>query len=128
MSGSPRSRDWKNLRARFTPLPSGVCLIELKGELDQAVFYELCEFTDTNLTDHETAVIIDMSELEFMDSSGVKFINKLVRIFGYGNVAVYKMNEDINRILMILAMEKKITHLKRPDDLRRWRGEAKYAV
>ena len=128
MPESLLSRDFTNLTAWLEFLPSGVCLIGLRGDLDQAVLEELSDFINENLSEQQTAVIIDMSELDFMDSSGVKFVNRMVRMFGYGNVAVYKISRDCDRILAVLALKNKITHLNRPDELRVWRGETRYAA
>src|SRR3990172_12471870 len=108
MPKSLRARKFIGLGVLMKHLAPNACLIKLTGEVDQATYKELNAFIDENLFDEEDAVIVDMTELDFMDSSGVKFIQRLAHGFGYDNVAIYGMNEDLTRILDIVGLERKI--------------------
>jgi len=52
----------------------GVATLRLSGELDIAVIERLREVRDRALADGPASLVIDLSEVEFIDSSGLKFL------------------------------------------------------
>ena len=99
-----------------------VCVIKLSGEIDQPAYVQLSDFINGNFRSSETAVLVDMEELRFMDSSGIKFLHHLAARFGYENVAVRAMNADLKRILSFVGLDQKLAHLNNFEEIRTWRS------
>ena len=128
MPESVRSKTMGTIKARLAHLTPNVCLIRLEGELDRTVLKDLVRFTDANLLVVETAVIIDMSELSYMDSSGIKFIYGLGSRFGYENIAAYGIGDDLRRILDVVGLADKISYLYKPEETAQWRQARRRAA
>ena len=89
-------------------------LVGLDGELDHFCAQSIRRELDQLLTDpHITQLILDLSGLTFMDSSGIGVILGRYRILRDrgGCVAVMHMNPHIARIFHMSGMNKVIRHL-----------------
>lgn len=105
-----------------------VCVIKLSGEIDQPAYLQLNDFLNSNFRPSETAVLVDMEELRFMDSAGIKFLHHLASRFGYENVAVRAMNDDLKRILSLVGLDQRLAHLNGFEDIRTWRSGSRRAA
>lgn len=95
-------------RVTLTHIPSGTCLIELYGELDNISYGEISVFIDAELTDADKAVIVDFSNLSFADSSGPKLLSGLRNRFGADNCTIYGVSSNVRRILDFTSTADKI--------------------
>lgn len=109
------------MRARLSHRSPGVCDIEVEGEMDHGSYSGLAEFTEKNLLRSERMALIDMSKLEFMDSSALKYLYKLEQIFGRESIAIYRARDEIKRTLEIVGLGDRLTFLSDPDEVDRWR-------
>ncbi len=117
-----QEKRFKAAKIRLGHVTADIFMLELEGEFDHAVFVETSDYLGNLFCDRECAVVVDMHNLTFMDSSGVKLLTSLAKSFGFENVAVYKANHDLMRIISLVALDKKLCILDNQDDLDRWSG------
>lgn len=97
-------------------------LVGLDGELDHYCAQSIRRELDSLLSDPSLRqLILDMSGLTFMDSSGIGVILGRYRILRErgGNVSVIHMNEHISRIFRMSGMNKVIRQLDYGQEVRR---------
>ncbi len=115
-----KSRTFENLTVTLEHVKPSTCLIKLVGELDIFTFRKIDPFISENMLERERAIVVDMSELSFMDSSGIKLIVKLRKLVGEGNMALCSINENIERILEITKFKDKVHIIDKPCDVNDW--------
>jgi anti-anti-sigma factor len=79
--------------------------LALSGELDMASADDFREFASKAL-DHSRRVVLDVSDLVFVDSSGVKAILRLAEAECPHGLILFHPRDNVQRILDILAVEK----------------------
>jgi anti-sigma B factor antagonist len=90
---------------------AGQRVIRVGGELDLATVPTLAEELDAALNSPSNAVVVDMSELEFIDSTGIAVI---VRAIGTSNGSarlkfVPSRAEGVNRVLEMTGVSERMT-------------------
>jgi len=106
---------------------SGALIVHLKGELDQHSAVSLRINLDKKIMDGVSHLIFDLSELEFMDSSGIGIIigrYKNITALG-GSASVAGAKPYVERILRMAALDRIIPIYSNVEDaLLRLGGEA----
>jgi anti-sigma B factor antagonist len=98
----------------ITSTPSGgYCIVRVIGELDMAHEEELRDELNRAIDSDQTGVLVDLSECEFIDSSGVRSLllgREAQRASDSGNkgFAVVTSNEQVLRILSVMGVDKVI--------------------
>ena len=115
-----KSRTFESLTVILEHVKPSTCLIKLVGELDTLTFGKIDPFISESILERERAIVIDMSELSFMDSSGIKLIAKLRDLMGGDNVALCSINENIERILEIAKFKDMVQIIDKPCDVNDW--------
>lgn len=128
MTNNLRHLKLDGFNVTLTYLKANTCLVALKGELDFSIYDKLTNFVLQNLLPDEEAAIIDLRDLEFMDSHGIRFIVKLMYQFGAENVALYRVSPHIHRILAMASFDVKISELNDPEELDKWISSRKKAA
>ncbi len=105
----------------------GVRVIAVRGELDLSTAPDLEGPLDAAVDDQDGAVLIDLAECEFIDSSGIALIvrgwKKLVGDGGSGRFAICSPNEQVRRVLDISGLDHSIpVHLSRDEAVSALRG------
>lgn len=107
----------------------GVHLIAVRGELDLSTAAELEPPLEEAISAGDTAVLIDLAECEFIDSTGIALIvrawQRLDRAAGEGRgrVAVCSDNDQVRRVLDLTGLESSIElHSSREEALTALRG------
>ena len=116
-----KSRKFEELTVMLEHVKPSTCLIKLVGEMDTSAYREIGSFISENILERECAVVIDMSELSFMDSSGIKLIANLRELVGEDNVALCSINRNIERILEISRFKDLVKIIDKPCDVNDWR-------
>ncbi len=97
---SPRVRSTEPVLDSQVSYRLGVPLIYVKGELGHDSAEQLRSVIDRELTSHPTALILDLSELLFIDSGGLSIMFSLMSRFSDpGWLAVVGANQGITRLL-----------------------------
>jgi anti-sigma B factor antagonist len=87
----------------ISPIPEGTGL-KLVGELDVATAPELTKAL-LDLSPHDTYTL-DLSELTFVDSGGIRAILSLARsVNGNGPLVLLNPTEGVSRVLEILGLD-----------------------
>ncbi len=115
-----KSRTFEKLTVILEHVKPSTCLITLVGEMDISAFRKSDSFISGNILARERAVVIDMSELSFMDSSGIKLILEVRKLVGEENVALCSINKNIERILEISKFKDMVHIIDRPCDVNDW--------
>jgi anti-sigma B factor antagonist len=110
-----------------TTVTGDVAVITLTGELDVAGSAQLEHELDRTLTEHKpTALVLDLSQLDFMDSTGLRFVvladaraREESRRF-----ALVRGNQDVHRIFEITRMADRLEILDSVDEASRFGGTA----
>jgi anti-anti-sigma factor len=91
---------------RFLSAPStdsdGTPVLKLRGELDMLSATALRETVDGLVADHCDRVVFDLSDLQFMDSSGIA-----VLVFAANNIANFELRNAspiIRRIIEVTGL------------------------
>ena len=79
--------------------------LAVSGELDMASADDFREFASGAL-DHSRRVVLDISDLAYVDSSGVKAILRLVEDECPNGLILFHPRDNVQRVLDILAVEK----------------------
>jgi anti-sigma B factor antagonist len=104
----------------------GVRVISVRGELDLSTAPELEGPLEEAVSAADASVLIDLSECEFIDSTGIALIVRAwQRLDGDGEnkVVICSANEQVRRVLEITGLELSIAiHGNRDDALTALRG------
>lgn len=95
-------------------------LVQLSGELDSSNYREMADFIMERAGPHESAAVLDLTELRFADSSGIKLMEKMRRRYGTKNLGIYGINRNIARILEIAGYSSWTFLIDKPVDVREW--------
>lgn len=97
-------------------MENGVRVFTVRGELDMNTAPELERALDAALDDEEASVMLDLSDCEFIDSTGIALIvrtwQRLDRDAGNGGKGKFVLccvNHQVRRLLKITGVESSIT-------------------
>jgi len=91
-----------------------VLVLRLRGELDLATVPEVEELVDRNLD--RRALVVDLRELSFMDSSGVRLVVELHDRHSETPVAFIPPGDRIGRLLDMTGVRSKLTWVSEPHE------------
>jgi anti-anti-sigma factor len=94
-----------------TALDSDVLTVEAVGEVDMSTAPRLVEIVDT-VSDVVRLVIIDLTQVSFLDSSGLNALVKAQRRLGTRGIAlriVSPSNHIVRRVFQIAHLEDELT-------------------
>lgn len=98
--------------ASVAQLDDGVRVIAVRGELDLSTAPELEGPLDDAIAAGDASVLVDLSECEFIDSTGIALIvrawQRLDRTAdggGEGRVVISSYNDQVRRVLEITGLE-----------------------
>lgn len=93
-------------------LDDGVSVIAVRGELDLSTASELEGPLESAVAGGDAAVLIDLSECEFIDSTGIALIVRAWQRLdrnangdGSGRVVICNDNDQVRRVLEITGIE-----------------------
>jgi anti-anti-sigma factor len=106
----------------MSALERGARTISVRGELDLSTAPELEGPLEEALGNDEGSLLIDLSDCEFIDSTGIALIVRAwQRLDGGGNgrsLAICSRNDQVRRVLEITGLELSIpVHATREDAL-----------
>lgn len=115
---------------RKEQLDGGVSAITVQGELDMNTAPQLEQQLEEALTDSEASIMLDLSQCEFIDSTGIALIvrswQRLDREAGgdgKGRLVLCSHNHQVRRLLKITGVESSISmHERRDEALAELRG------
>jgi anti-anti-sigma factor len=116
--------------ATAAQLDDGVRVVAVRGELDLGTASDLEGPLEEAIASGEASVLIDLSDCEFIDSTGIALIvrawQRLDRSAdgeGNGRVVICSDNEQVRRVLEITGLELSIPiHSSRDEALAALRG------
>jgi anti-sigma B factor antagonist len=116
--------------ASAAKLDDGVRVIAVRGELDLSTASDLERPLEDAVSSGDASVLIDLTECEFIDSTGIALIvrawQRLDRAAdgdGNGRVAISSDNDQVRRVLAITGLELSIPiHSTREQALAALRG------
>jgi anti-sigma B factor antagonist len=87
----------------------GVRVVAVRGELDLSTAPELEGPLDKALAGHEASVLIDLTECEFIDSTGIAMIVRAWQQLGGdeergGRLVISNSNDQVQRVLEISGL------------------------
>jgi anti-anti-sigma factor len=115
---------------RKEQLDGGISAITVQGELDMNTASQLEQRLEEALADSEASIMLDLSQCEFIDSTGIALIvrswQRLDRNAGgdgEGRLVLCSHNHQVRRLLKITGVESSISmHERRDDALAELRG------
>jgi anti-anti-sigma factor len=97
-------------------LNDGVRVIAVRGELDLSTAPDLEGPLDDAVASGDASVLIDLSDCEFIDSTGIALIVRAWQHLdrtaggdGSGRVVIYGCNDQVRRVLEITGLERSIS-------------------
>jgi anti-sigma B factor antagonist len=97
-------------------LDGGVRVFTVRGELDMNTAPELEQALDAALADEKAAVMLDLSDCEFIDSTGIALIVRTWQRLdssagngGKGRFVLCCVNHQVRRLLKITGVESSIS-------------------
>jgi anti-anti-sigma factor len=116
--------------ATAAQLDDGVRIVSVRGELDLGTASDLEAPLEDAISSGDASVLIDLSECEFIDSTGIALIvrawQRLDRTAdgdGDGRVLICSANDQVRRVLEITGLELSIPiHGSRDEALAELRG------
>nr|WP_218909200.1 STAS domain-containing protein [Nocardiopsis sinuspersici] len=93
-----------------TRVESRSVIVAIEGELDIATAADLQEHIQSAINDHGPWLILDLSGLEFMDSSGLNVIinaYRTVRELG-GSLALAALNERVTKVVRLVGLHRQV--------------------
>jgi anti-anti-sigma factor len=94
---------------------SGVSVIAVEGELDMNTATQLEQALEPALAKSDSALLIDLSRCEFIDSTGIALIVRAWQQLD-GDFALCGVGDQVERVLDITGLEESIpTHPRRED-------------
>jgi anti-sigma B factor antagonist len=128
----------KDEKAMLNPAPfkidsqvlDGIHVMGVHGELDLNTAPQLAEPLDAALASERSGLVIDLSDCEFIDSTGIALIVRAWQRVdgddaggGQGRFALCCVNDQVQRLFDITGLESAIpTHKSREDALAELRG------
>jgi len=108
-------------------LEGGIRALTVRGELDMNTAPELEKALEEALADEDASVMLDLSDCEFIDSTGIALIvrawQRLEGDGGEGRFALCCINHQVRRLLKITGVEASISmHEQREAALGELRG------
>ncbi|HEX6228109.1 MAG TPA: STAS domain-containing protein [Solirubrobacterales bacterium] len=111
-------------------LEGGVRAFTVHGELDMHTAPDLERRLDEVLSDRDAQVMLDLSDCEFIDSTGIALVVRTWQRLdrdadgeGSGHLVVCCINHQVRRLLKITGLEASISmHEQRSDALAELRG------
>jgi anti-anti-sigma factor len=108
--------------AKVGDLESGVWTISVRGELDLSTAPELEGPLDQALENDEGSVLIDLTQCEFIDSTGIALIVRAWQRLQSGDngraLVLCSQNDQVRRVLEITGLELSIpVHMTRDEAL-----------
>ena len=99
-------------QASASDLEGGVRLLEVHGELDLSTALQLEEPLDEATQSADAAVLIDLTDCQFIDSTGIALIVRAWQRIdaaagngGKGGVVLCCQNEQVRRVLEVTGLE-----------------------
>jgi anti-anti-sigma factor len=116
--------------ATAAQLDDGIRVVSVRGELDLSTASDLERPLEEAVSSGDASVLIDLSECEFIDSTGIALIVRAWQRLdngadsnGHGRVVICSDNEQVRRVLEITGLELSIPiHNSRDDALAALRG------
>jgi anti-anti-sigma factor len=116
--------------ASAAQLDDGIRVIAVRGELDLSTAPELEGPLEDAIATRNTSVIVDLSDCEFIDSTGIALIvrawqrlDRAAEGEGEGRVVICSYNDQVRRVLEITGLELSIPiHSTRDEALAALRG------
>jgi anti-anti-sigma factor len=109
--------------ATAAKLEDGVRVIAVRGELDLSTAADLEPPLEEAIETGDASVLIDLSECEFIDSTGIALIVRAWQRLdagadgeGSGRVVICSQNDQVRRVLEITGLELSITILGTRDE------------
>lgn len=106
-------------------LEDGIRTFTVRGELDMGTVPDLEQELEPVLADSGASVMLDLSECEFIDSTGIALIVRTWQRLGQvgGQLALCSHNLQVRRLLQITGVESSIPmHEQRGEALAELRG------
>ena len=111
MSATP-SADIPQFEIGSQPGPNGICVVKVVGEVDMSHEDEVREELRRAAESGSSGIVVDLTECEFIDSSGVRSLLLSRELQGTDGgsegVAVAASSEQILRILSVMGIDKVI--------------------
>jgi anti-anti-sigma factor len=116
--------------ATAAQLDDGVRVVAVRGELDLSTASDLERPLEDAISSGDASVLIDLSECEFIDSTGIALIvrawqrlDRAANGDGGGQVVICSCNDQVRRVLEITGLELSIPiHSTRDEALVALRG------
>ena len=97
-------------------LDGRICVFTVRGELDMNTAPELEQALEKALADEEASIMIDLSDCEFIDSTGIALIVRTWQRLdrdggngGKGRLVLCCVNHQVRRLLKITGVEASIS-------------------
>ncbi|WP_159944182.1 MULTISPECIES: STAS domain-containing protein [unclassified Nocardiopsis] len=93
-----------------TRVESRSVIVAIEGELDIATADDLQQHIQSAIKDHGPWLILDLSGLDFMDSSGLNVIinaYRTVRELG-GSLALAALNERVTKVVRLVGLHRQV--------------------
>lgn len=111
-------------------LEGGIRAFTVRGELDMNTAPELDRQLEEALTDTDASIMLDLSQCEFIDSTGIALIVRAWQRLdrdaggkGHGRLVLCCINHQVRRLLKITGVESSISmHEQRDAALAELRG------
>ncbi|CAL9509798.1 Anti-sigma-B factor antagonist [Nocardiopsis dassonvillei] len=93
-----------------TKVESRSVIVAVEGELDIATTNDLQEHIRSAIEDHGPWLILDMSGLDFMDSSGLNVIINAYRTVRErdGALALAALNERVTKVVRLVGLHRQV--------------------
>ena len=125
---SARETSFETLRVSAEIRPKQLVWLKISGELDIYSYGEFLPELDKFVDKTARALVVDMEDLSFMDSSGVKLLVGFGNQFGFKKVAIYKASRNILRVMRIIASNQQLVYLAGDRDFEYWRDNLETAA
>ena len=105
--GTSERREVENLRVQSTTAPDGTVVLRFAGELDLSTVAIFVEALDSLLDGDPVTIEVDLSELNFIDSSGVgAYVTAYRRAKAKGSqLSVGERSDLVERVLQLSGVE-----------------------
>ncbi len=104
-------------------LDGGIDVITVQGELDMNTAPQLEQRLEEALADSEASIMLDLSQCEFIDSTGIALIVRSWQRLdrdgggdGKGRLVLCSHNHQVRRLLKITGVESSISMHERRDE------------
>lgn len=85
-------------------------VVAVEGELDIATVEQLEEHVQSAVDDHGPWLVLDLSALEFMDSSGLNTVINAYRVITErsGSLALAAPNDRVNKVIRLVGLHRQV--------------------